>query len=167
MGSDPGRRQIEAVYRAEAPRLTRMLRGKVRGAEEARDILQEAFARLSGSRPGVLLRNPEAFLQRTIRNLLIDRSRRSATRPVHVPITEQMVFAVPPEQTYAIEVRQMREQYRAVVAALPPRTRQVFLLHRVDELQYIEIAKRLEISVRTVEWHISQAISQIGKALER
>jgi len=101
-----------------------------------------------------------------VRNLLIDRSRRAATLPVHVPITEEIQVAVPPEQAYAIEVSQMREQYRAVVAALPPRTRQVFLLHRVDELRYIEIAARLEISVRTVEWHISEAIAKIGKALE-
>lgn len=167
LGSDPARRRIEAVYRAEAPRLTRMLRGRLRGADDARDILHDAFARLVGSRPGTALHNPEAYLQRIIRNLLIDRSRRSAKKPAHLPITDEMEFAVPPDQEYAIEVSQMREQYRAIVAALPPRTRQVFLLHRVDELQYIEIAARLEISVRTVEWHISEALSQIGKALER
>ncbi|MDB5723662.1 MAG: polymerase ECF-type sigma factor [Novosphingobium sp.] len=166
LGLETGRRQLEAVYRAEAPRLTRMLRGKLRGADESRDILQEAFARLAASRPGAVLRNPEAYLQRIVRNLLIDRSRRFAATPLHVPITEGTQFAVPPDQAYAIEVSQMRDQYRAVVAALPPRTRQVFLLHRVDELQYSEIAARLEISVRTVEWHISQAISKIGKALE-
>ena len=162
-----GQHQLEAVYRIEAPRLARILRGKLRGAEDARDILQEAFARLAGSRPGTALRNPEAYLQRIVRNLLVDRSRRSAKRPVHLPITDEMEFPVPPDQAYAIEVRQMREQYRAIVASLPPRTRQVFLLHRVDELQYIEIAARLEISVRTVEWHISEAIAKIGKALER
>jgi RNA polymerase sigma-70 factor (ECF subfamily) len=166
-GEDAGRRQLEAVFRVEAPRLTRMLRGKLRGAEDPRDILQEAFARLAGSRPGAALQNPQAYLQRIIRNLLIDRSRRAANRPACVPITDEMEFAVPPEQEYAIEVSQMRAQYRAVVAALPPRTRQVFLLHRVEELQYIEIADRLDISVRTVEWHISEAISRIGKALER
>lgn len=163
---ETGRRQLEAVYRVEAPRLARMLRGRLNGAEDSRDILQEAFARLAGSRPGSALRNPEAYLQRIVRNLLIDRSRRTATLPVHVPITEEIQIAVPPDQAYAIEVSQMREQYRAVVAALPPRTREVFLLHRVDDLQYIEIAERLEISVRTVEWHISQAISKIGTALE-
>ena len=163
--TEGGWRQLEAVYRVEAPRLVRMLRGKLRGAEDPRDILQEAFARLAGSRSGEPLRNPEAYLQRIVRNLLIDRSRRSATTPVHVSITDEMQFAVPAEQSYALEVSQMREQYRAIVATLPPRTRQVFLLHRVEELQYIEIAARLEISVRTVEWHISEAISQIGKAL--
>jgi len=166
IGLDSGRRQLEAVYRVEAPRLARMLRGQLRGTDEARDILQEAFTRMAGSRPGSALRNPEAYLQRIVRNLLIDRSRRIATGPVHLPITEDMQFPVPPEQAHAIEVSQMREQYRAIVAALPPRTRQVFLLHRVDELQYIEIAERLEISVRTVEWHISEAIAKLSKALE-
>ena len=159
-------RQLETVYRVEAPRLARMLRGKLRGAEDSRDLLQEAFLRLAGSRPGTALRNPEAYLQRIVRNLLIDRSRRTAIHPVHVPMTEELHAAVPPDQAHAIEVSQMRAQYRAVVAALPPRTRQVFLLHRVEELQYKEIAERLDISIRTVEWHISQAICKIGKALE-
>lgn len=164
---DEGRRWLEAIYRLEAPRLAHMLRGKLRGSEDARDLLQEAFARLARSRQGVSLRSPEAYLQRIVRNLLIDRSRRAAKRPLHVPIDDDMDLAAPPDQAYAIEVNQMRDQYRAIVATLPPRTRQVFLLHRVDELPYSEIADRLEISVRTVEWHIAQAIANIGKALER
>lgn len=61
----------------------------------------------------------------------------------------------------------MREQYRASVDALPPRTREVFKLHRIDGLQYKEIAERLDISVRTVEWHIAEAIVRIGEALDR
>jgi RNA polymerase sigma-70 factor (ECF subfamily) len=166
-GTDSGRQRLEAVYRVEAPRLARMLRGKLLGAEDSLDILQEAFARLAGSGPATALRNPEAYLQRIVRNLLIDRSRHAAKQPVQIPITDEMEFPVAPDQAYAIEVRQMREQYRAVVATLPPRTRQVFLLHRADELQYSEIAERLDISVRTVEWHISQALFKIGEALEQ
>jgi RNA polymerase sigma-70 factor (ECF subfamily) len=61
----------------------------------------------------------------------------------------------------------MRRRYREAVDALPSRMREVFLLHRVDGVAYKEIAARLDISVRTVEWHIAEAIVRIGRGLDR
>lgn len=159
--------RLDAIYRAEAPRLVRMVRGKLRNPEESQELVHDAFVQFAASRPDGPLRKPEAYLQRIVRNLLINRSKRLAKRPVHLPITDWTEIAAPPEQATAIELTQMRDQYRAIVATLPPRTREVFLLHRVEDLQYSEIAERLEISVRTVEWHVAQAIFRIGKALER
>jgi RNA polymerase sigma-70 factor (ECF subfamily) len=60
----------------------------------------------------------------------------------------------------------MQDRYREIVATLPNRMREVFLLHRVDELGYKEIAAHLGISVRTVEWHIAEAIIRISKGLD-
>lgn len=57
-------------------------------------------------------------------------------------------------------------QYREALDALAPRTRQVFLLHRVHEKSYKDIAAELGISVRTVEWHIGQALLHITRALD-
>ena len=108
----------------------------------------------------------EAFLNRILRNLLIDRSRRLANRAIHVEIDDELDLAVPADQSDAIEAEQMRHRYREVVASLPERMREVFLLHRVEQLSYREIADRLGISVRTVEWHIAEAIVRIGKGLD-
>lgn len=44
------------------------------------------------------------------------------------------------------------------VALLPPRCKEVFLLSRIGNLPYKEIAKSLNISVKTVENQISKAI---------
>ena len=48
--------------------------------------------------------------------------------------------------------------------ALPARCREVFILHRHENLTYREIAASLGISQKTVEKHISKAISQLQKA---
>jgi len=48
---------------------------------------------------------------------------------------------------------------------LPRRTREVFLLHRLEGLAYKEIAAQLGISIRTVEWHVAEAILRIGRDL--
>ena len=165
-GDGVERRQIENVYRAEAPRLARFLRKRLPGQDDPMDVVQEAFLRLVGSDPAGPLRNPEAYLQRIVRNLLIDRSRLRANTARHLPI-EDFDIPVLPEQSYAIEANDMKRQYRIAVDALPRRTREVFVLSRVEDVGYKEIAERLGISIRTVEWHVAQAIVSIGKALDR
>lgn len=165
MDDSEAQRRVDLLYRDHAPRLRRRLRAELKSSEEASDLLHDAFARLLGARALDRLLQPEAFLNRILRNLLIDRSRRLATRAIHVEIDE-LDLAVPADQSDAIEAEQMRQRYREVVALLPERMREVFLLHRVEQLSYKEIANRLGISVRTVEWHIAEAIVRIGKGLD-
>ena len=158
-------RRVDLLYRDQARRLGRRLRAQVGSTEEASDLVQDAFARLLGSRSLDRLRQPEAFLNRIVRNLLIDRSRRAATRPPHSALDDVEV-PVRADQCDAIELEQMRRRYRELVDALPARMREVFLLHRMEGLGYKEIAARLDISVRTVEWHVAEAIVRIGKGLD-
>lgn len=164
---EAARAGLDALYRHEAPSLARKLRSRTGSAEEARDLVHDAFARLLGATSRMAIDRPEAFLNRIVRNLLIDRGRRAATRPVHLPIDAGPEPAARAEQADGIDLAQMRERYRAAVAALPARMREVFVLHRVEDLSYRDIAERLEISVRTVEWHIAEAITRIDKELRQ
>lgn len=164
-GNGPVR--LDDLYREQAPRLRRWLDARLRSSEDANDLVQDAFARLVGSDAGPSLRRPEAFLNRIVRNLLIDRSRRLANRTGHVPIDEANEPVARATQEDAIELEQMRRRYRAAVDALPPRMREVFVLHRVEGLGYKEIATQLGISIRTVEWHFAEALLRIGRDLEQ
>jgi RNA polymerase sigma-70 factor (ECF subfamily) len=63
-------------------------------------------------------------------------------------------------QPFHPEVLAARERLEKVMAALDslgPRTREIFLLHRLDGLKYREIAARLDITVSAVEKHIAKA----------
>ncbi|AJP74698.1 hypothetical protein TS85_20610 [Sphingomonas hengshuiensis] len=164
-GGGNGQVRIDALYREQAPRLRRWLDARLRSSEDANDVVQDAFARLLGSGARDGLRQPEAFLNRIVRNLLIDRSRRVSSRTTHVPIDEANTPATRATQEDEIELAQMRERYRAAVDALPPRMREVFVLHRVQGLGYKDIATKLDISIRTVEWHVGEALVRIGKEL--
>ncbi len=46
----------------------------------------------------------------------------------------------------------------AAILSLPPITREVFILHRFDDLGYERIARRLGISVEEVTSHMADAI---------
>lgn len=165
-GSDD--RADSALYRREAPRLRRYFHARVGRSDEVGDLVQEAFTRLAGRRLPGPLKNPAAYLQRIARNLLVDRSRRHAAAPPFVDVGNDGLpeVAVAPDQGCDLEAEQMMTAYERAVEALPPRTREVFLLHRLGELSYQEIADRLAISPRTVEWHIAEALLRIRRALD-
>ena len=163
---DDARARVDLLYREHGPAIRRRLRARLGSTEEANEVLHDAFARLLGARPLDTVREPGAFLNRIVRNLLVDRSRRRSTRPVHVTFDSEHDCSVPPKQGQTIEYEQMRDRYRQVIASLPPRMRQVFVMHRIEELSYKEIADRLDISVRTVEWHIAEAIVRLSKGLD-
>jgi RNA polymerase sigma factor (sigma-70 family) len=165
---DKGTRRhiLERLFRSEAPGLTRFVRSRIGKEEEVHDLVQEAFVCLAAARPHVLLERPEAYLQRIARNLVFDRYRRAGRvrRPTLVPVDEALSVAVPPQQEWAIEADDARSRYIAVLDTLPPRTRAIFLLNRVEGLSYADIAMRLDLTVKTIEYHMSRALTQLHQA---
>lgn len=57
--------------------------------------------------------------------------------------------------------------YEAALGQLPPLTRFVFLLNRVDDLSYQQIADRLGIETRAVECGMAEALAMIATFLDR
>jgi len=157
--------EFEAFYRREAPRLRRRLKRRVWGEDDSSDIVQEAFVRLAESTSDAARQNPGAYIHGIIRNLLADRVRRWAKARAYARLDALGSGETWHDPSTEIELTQMRKHYVAAINTLPPRTREVFLLHRVEELDYKVIANRLGISIRTVEWHVAQAIIRITKSV--
>ena len=157
---------LEAAYRAHRTSLFHFLRRKA-GAEEAPDLVQEVFARAAGSEQRNQLTNPGGFLRRIAQNLLIDRARRQkSSRATFYPLRDEGEGATPAAQEWDLEAADLLRLYEAAVDALPPKTRRVFLMHRVDELSYREIHEALGISIATVEYHMMRALAQISKVVD-
>lgn len=65
-----------------------------------------------------------------------------------------------------ILISQENYQYlKREIAKLPERTREVFMLSRYEKMSYKEISDQLNISDKTVEYHISKALKTIKEAL--
>ncbi len=68
-----------------------------------------------------------------------------------------------PEQTYA--EAELDRLLKEVIKNLPPRQREVFLLHRYRDMTQTQIAAMLGISVNTVEKHIGAALESCRMTL--
>lgn len=55
---------------------------------------------------------------------------------------------------------------REAIASLSPRSRIVFRLHRVEGLDFEQIADRLGLSIADVERDLATALVQIAKTLD-
>lgn len=61
----------------------------------------------------------------------------------------------------------MLRRLEAIMLKLKPRTRAIFIAHRIDGLSYAEIAERTGLSVKGVEKQMSKAIAHIDRMLDR
>jgi RNA polymerase sigma factor (sigma-70 family) len=139
--------------------LRKLLRHKGRTVDETDELIQEAFLRLQVYRRERHVREPEAFLVRTVQNLHVDLVRRRARRGVQVTVDSPRVRLIDPkplpDEVLASEQRMQR--LRAGLQALAPRTREIVLMHRIEGFSHGQIAAELGISISAVEKHIAKA----------
>ena len=62
---------------------------------------------------------------------------------------------------------ELLRRIEAIIAAMDPMTREVFLLHRVEVWSYPRIAHGLGITPAEVEGHVAAAIMAIDRGLRR
>ena len=150
---------FQAALPAEHTRLLRYFNRRV-GRNAAPDLVQEVFARMFGSGALDRIENPGAYLTTIARNLLIDRARRKKRDcPVFFLLDEDRDGVSRAEQTWRIEAIDLLRLYRKAVRSMPPKTRRVFLMHRLRRLTYKQIAEQVGISIATVEYHLMRALT--------
>ncbi|TWB20489.1 RNA polymerase sigma-70 factor (ECF subfamily) [Nitrospirillum amazonense] len=133
---------------------------RLTGAQDVDDHLHAAFMKLEAYRAREQVRNPEAFLVRAAANSALDEHRRARRQTAVAPLDEGLADTLAddaPLQDEVYAARQRLDRVREGIARLPPRTREIFLMHRLDGLKYHEIAARLGISQSAVEKHIAKA----------
>lgn len=162
------RRQLDALFRRQAPALVRFLRRRA-SREEAQDLAQEAFLRLTRAAGERTLDRPEAYLARIARNLLRDRAKSVAGQHErrHLALEPELHAANDGDPHLALEGRQMLERFEAAMMRLKPKTREVYLRHRIDGQSYAEIAAALGLGISAVEKHMMKAIALVDRSLGR
>ena len=137
-------------------RLIRQVRSRTRGRADAEELLHSAYLRLVRYRAQHAVDNIAAFLVRTAVNIGVDNFRHERfiadVAPENVAVAENS-----PLQDEVLAARVRLDRVREGLSRLTPRTREIFLMHRLDDMKYREIAERLDISQSAVEKHIAKA----------
>ena len=162
------RQKVQELYVRHSPGLVRRLTRRTGCTELARDLANETFLKVLGLAPAKLrsIEQPQAFLWRVSVNLLHDWSRARAlserSRPM-IEADDHETF----DQVTALESRDTLRRLEQVIDRLKPKTREIFLAHRVKGLTYAEIADELGLTVKGVEKQMSKAIAKIDRMFDR
>lgn len=155
--SDAKAEKLEELYRSERSRLERMAARRV-GPAAGADVVHDTFTRLWDKAIEHIVLTP-AYLTRCVRNASIDQLR-SDKRIARLPelITEEQYIAPVPTPQQIVAAADGLRHIDQIINGLPERTRHVFILSRVHECTYEEIAATLGVSSSTVEREIAKAL---------
>jgi len=164
-GPDPV--DIDQLYRAERSSLVRFFARNRSAAHEAEDLAQETFLRIARIERGASsIARPASYLRQIGRNLLKDRAlsaeQRHMARGADVEQARSDI-----DELGRLEARDSLRRLEAAMHHLNPRSRDIFLAHRLDGMTYFEIAEQTGLSVKRVEKIMSKAIGQLTRLMEQ
>ena len=147
----------EPSDRAYWGKLLKLVTRHTRGRSDAEDLLHSAYIRLEQYRAGHVVDNPSAFLVRAATNIAIDTHRHEQLWALDDVSHEVQRPDDAPLQDEVIAARARLVRVKEGLAKLTPRTREIFLMHRLHGMKYREIAVHFGISQSAVEKHIAKA----------
>ena len=156
--------EYESLFRQHFRLATLYAERIVGSAHEAEDIVQEVFMQL-------WLGRDRLAEHRSLNNLLFTLTkhriydhfrRRYNLEALRRPLSEFDAVSDEAESPESgLEAEQLRQTIARTVAAMPPQRRTIFALSRQENLSRQEIARRLGVSVRTVDKHLELALREI------
>lgn len=134
----------------------------LKSKEEANDIVQEIFIRIWESRSFI---NPDlsfsSFLYTMARNRIMNFFRdMDIDTKVKEIVASQKITAEETTESQIIYT-EYQEILQAAIEQLPTQRKRIFNMSRIENMSHKEIAAELDISVNTVQEHISEALKFI------
>ena len=155
----PRLEQVAAEYRSP---LLRFFQRRVGPGEDADDLVQDVFSRLA-AQDLASIRNIQGYVFQVAANVLRDKARRASVRSIMSATPDG--FDIEDEAGFSPErILQSREALQILVAAiyeLPEKVRMVFSHYHFDGVAQVEIARRMGLSLSTVEKHMAMANSHL------
>jgi RNA polymerase sigma factor (sigma-70 family) len=122
--------------------------------------LQEVFVSLWEKRENLLIGNVENYLLSAVRYQVINHLRTVIAQRKFVESQEQ-TQVLTQEAELPLTVEDLQNALEKSLEALPEKTRQVFRMSRYEYLSHREIAQQLDLTEKSVEYHITQALRHL------
>jgi RNA polymerase sigma-70 factor (ECF subfamily) len=156
---------FEQLFDAYYDELQHFIFFKSGDAEVAEDIIQDAFLKLWEIRSTVRIETARALLYTIASNLFSNRYKRlKLNLKLQSTILEDRTYETP---EFEMEVKEFDQKLQRVLSGLNENSRIVFLMNRIDQMTYSEIAANLNLSVKAVEKRMKKALEHIRKEIEQ
>lgn len=167
--------ELTDVFKNRQQQFTQFAYSYVRDWEEAEDIVMSAFTTVwerhnelqeHTNIPALLL---TAIKNRSLNYLQHQEVRNNAEQQIsnlhqkEIALRISTLEACDPDKLFCEEIQTLIHQ---AIESLPPTSRQVFILSRMKNMTNREISVQLDISIKTVEFHITRSLKQLRAKLK-
>jgi RNA polymerase sigma-70 factor (family 1) len=133
--------------------------------QAAEDIVQEVLVGLWDRRNDLKINVLEAYLATAVRFAVFKAIARDRRKRELLAGKELAAHSWNLEEK--LEARFLEEYLRGVVEQLPEQARLVFTYRRQEELTIAEIAGKLDLSPKAVEYHMTKALRALKQAVQK
>lgn len=163
------KRAFEALFKLYYEKLLFIASSYTLNKEDAEEIVQDVFVKVWEKRANITT-NVNGYILKTTKNACLDylRSKKyKLSKDNHTVKLEAVINfeALNNDASTAIIEKELENNIQLSIASLPKKCRAVFIKSRIDGLKNKEISEELDISIKTVENHITKALKHIKMSL--
>lgn len=145
------------IFRRYYPDLVFFVTRFIPDMETCEDIVQEAFIKIWANRKFLEIRTSlKTYLVSLVQNLALNEIKHRKVKTLYRNMYHEMIMSLPADEH--ILYTELNDAVENLFSQLDPEVLETYMLSRSHHLKYTEIAKKLNISVRTVEARISKTI---------
>lgn len=163
---------FNVMYGLYRPKLFVIVNSYIPSREDAEEIVHDVLVKLWVKKEALKIHsNFTAYVYSMTRNACLDYLRTRKNRLSKEMTLEQQEFwlnhgALADDAASTILSEELETLVDAAIGQLPEKCKRVFVKSRMEGLSHQEISKQLQISPKTVENHITRALTQFRVALK-
>ena len=159
---------FDQIYTMYSHKLFSFVFNILKNESEVDDIVQEVFVKIWESRGKLVdYKLLNSYIFTIAYNNSIDLIRKRINNNKYLEhLKYSASINLTPNIVSQIEFNELKNQVDKLIAKLPDRQKQVYLLHKEEGLTYPEIAEQLGISKNTVENHMVKALKYLRQNMD-
>ncbi|NLR93127.1 RNA polymerase sigma-70 factor [Flammeovirga sp. SR4] len=138
---------------------------KIGDIDVAEDIAQESYIKFWEAREKIILETAKTYLYTIANNLALNYIKHNKVVLQFEQRQNKKDGESETNPEFKMELNEFQNTLEKTINQLPDKSREVFLMNRMDGLTYSEISNRLDVSVKAIEKRMSKALSILRKNL--
>ncbi|HEY4208763.1 MAG TPA: RNA polymerase sigma-70 factor [Puia sp.] len=130
------------------------------------EIVADAYAAVWERRETLLISTSfRAYIYRAVRNRCLNHIKHQRIEQAYLDHVRQH-YHLSDEGVGSAREEELSREVEEAIESLPERCRQIFKMSRYDDLRYVDIAKMLQLSPKTVERQMMIALEKLRRQLK-
>lgn len=147
-------------FKLYAPKIYHFGMSYLKSVHDSEELVQDVFMKVWNQYESLdESRNIKAYIFKIAVNLIYDQLRKRKLDKLAAELTALNAVELEDTTWNTLSFNELQSQIDMLISQMPDQRRLVFTLSRVEGLSYEEIAKKLNISIRTVENQVYRALA--------